>query len=129
VPLSILLLLVLGGIAGIALALHLLGLTKTPQFTDETAANAWLRHHPDDTVLSVHLTQDGRAARVLTDRGRGIAWHMGADTCVRRLDGTEEAHARGDQVALHLNDYSAPRVNLILTADEQEEWANWMIEP
>ena len=94
-PLHILLVLVIGGIAAIALALHMLGLSKTPQFTPDSAREAWLRHRPDDTILDLHVTQDGFAARVLTDQGRGVLWHMGADSCARLLNGSETLHARG----------------------------------
>lgn len=125
-PLHILLILVIGGIAGVALALHLLGLSKRPSFTKETARAAWLRNRPDDSVLSVDVTQDGLAARVLTDKGRGILWHVGVDTCARLLSGHEEAHVRRNTVTLHLNDYTAPKIHLRLTLDEQEAWANWI---
>ncbi|MFL4468643.1 hypothetical protein ACERZ8_01670 [Tateyamaria armeniaca] len=127
-PLHILLIMVIGGIAGIALALHLLGLSRQSPFTEGTARAAWLRHRPDDTVLTVDLTNDGLAARILSDKGRGILWHMGADTCARLLTGGEEAHVRRNTVTLHLNDYTAPKIRLHLTPDEQESWANWITE-
>ena len=127
-PLHILLILVIGGIAAIALALHLLGLSQRPPFTEETARTAWLRNRPDDCVLRVDVTQDGLAARVLTEKGRGVLWHMGADTCARLLSGREEAHVRRDVVTLHLDDFTSPRIRLRLTPDEQETWANWMTD-
>lgn len=127
-PLHILLILVVGGIAGIALALHLLGLSKAAPFTPDTARAAWLRNRPDDTILDLHVTHDGFAARVLTDQGRGVLWHMGVDSCARLLDGSETLHARGNATTLHLNDYSAPRIRLTLSPAEQDDWANWMIE-
>ncbi len=128
-PLHILLILVIGGIAGIALALHLLGLSRAEPFTDDTAHAAWLRHRPDDTVLQIDLTQDALAARILTDKGRGILWRMGADTCARLLDGTEDAHVHRRYVTLHLNDYTAPKIRLHLSPEEQDDWANWITQP
>ena len=125
-PLHILLILVVGGIAGIALALHLLGLTAASPMTPATARTAWLRAFPDDRIADVAVTSDGRAARIETDLGRGIVWQMGADTCARRLHGDEEAHARRGRVTLYLKDYAAPRVTLTLTQDEEAEWADWM---
>ncbi|WP_299689048.1 hypothetical protein [uncultured Tateyamaria sp.] len=125
-PLHILLILVIGGIAGIALALHLLGLTKAPPLTQASARSAWLRAFPDDRVDRTDVTSDGRAARVETDNGRGVVWQMGADTCARRLHGIEEAHVRRGRVTLYLKDYAAPRVTVTLTQDEQAEWADWM---
>lgn len=128
-PLHILLILVIGGITGIAVALHLLGLSRTEPFTLETAHAAWLRNRPHDRVLRIDLTADGHAARVTTDAGRGILWQMGADSCARLLDGTEEAHADRTTVTLHLNDYTAPKIRLHLTPQEQDDWANWITQP
>lgn len=127
-PLHILLILVIGGIAGIALALHLLGLSRATPFTPGSARAAWARHRPDDTILTVQLTQNGLAARILTDAGRGILWHVGADSCARVLDGHEDAHVRDGCVTVHLNDYTAPKIRLHLTQDEQQDWANWIID-
>ena len=125
-PLHILLVLVIGGIAGIGLALHLLGLTDAPSLDEDSARAAWARAHPDDPVNRVSVTRDGRVARIWSAAGRGIVWRMGADTCARRLTGVEEAHARGSRVTLKLKDYTAPRVFLRLTPEEQEDWADWM---
>jgi len=126
VPLHILLVLVVGGIACIALALHLLGLSKAPPFTVETARAAWLRARPDDAILDIAVTSDGRSARVTTDRGSGVLWQMGADTCVRLLTGTETLDMNTTSATLRLNDYSAPRIHLNLNPDERTEWQNWI---
>jgi len=128
VPLHILLILVVGGIAGIALALHLLGLSQAPPLGPDSARAAWLRHFPDDPVNEVSVTRDGRAARIVTDHGRGIVWQMGADTCARTLNGEEQIHLHKGKVTVRLNDYAAPRIRLHLTPDEQDEWANWMTQ-
>lgn len=127
-PLHILLILVVGGIAGIALALHLLGLSKAPAFTPETARAAWLRARPDDAVRQVNLTQDGRAARIVTDHGIGILWQMGADSCARLLAGTETLRIKGRRATLLLGDYAAPAVRLTLTPDEAKDWQNWIAQ-
>lgn len=125
-PLHILLILVVGGIAGIALALHLLGLSKAPAFTDDTARAAWLRARPDDVITDVQITADGRAARIATHAGHGILWQMGADSCVRMLTGHETLRSHGTKATLHLNDYAAPKVRLSLTPDEHDDWQNWI---
>lgn len=128
-PLHILLILVIGGIAGIALALHLLGLSRADPFTQDTAHAAWLRNRPDDTILRIELTAEGHAARVTTNHGRGILWQMGADSCARLIDGTEEVLAGPGSVTLHLNDYTAPKIRLRLTPQEQDDWASWITQP
>lgn len=125
-PLHILLLLVIGGIAGIALALHLLGLSQTPAMTPDSARKGWLRHRPDDTILHIDLARDGHAARVTTQAGRGIVWHMGADTCARLLDGHNNVCIEQKALTLRLNDYTAPKIRLHLDPDEQDDWAKWI---
>jgi hypothetical protein len=49
-PLPVLIALVIGGIAGIALILHLSGRSRVVALTEVTARAAWLRHFPDDRV-------------------------------------------------------------------------------
>lgn len=127
-PLHILLILVIGGIAGIALALHLLGLSKSDPFTENSARAAWLRHRPGDSVQRVDVTQDGQAARITTQSGRGIVWHMGADTCARLLTGDATTHVGRTYTTVRLRDYTAPKIRLQLTAQEQDDWANWMTD-
>ncbi|WP_299546617.1 hypothetical protein [uncultured Tateyamaria sp.] len=127
-PLHILLILVVGGIASIALALHLLGLSQAPTFALETARTAWLRARPDDVIETIKITADGRAARIITDRGHGILWQMGADTCARLLTGTETLNFGAKTAILYLNDYAAPKVLLHLTPDEQIEWQDWITQ-
>ena len=125
-PLHILLILVIGGIAGFAVAVHLLGLSKAPAFTTGTAYDAWLRAHPGDDIQSVTITSDGRAARVTTATGRGVLWQMGADSCARALSGSEELTRKDTTTTLHLDDYSAPKVRLSLTPAEHRAWQDWM---
>lgn len=125
-PLHILLILVVGGIAGIALALHLLGMTGADPLREDTARAAWLRAYPDDSAQRVAVSADGRVARIDSAAGRGLVWRMGADTCARLLTDGAVAHARGSRVRVHLGDYAAPRVAITLTEDEQAEWADWM---
>ncbi|KIC51490.1 hypothetical protein [Tateyamaria sp. ANG-S1] len=125
-PLHILLILVVGGIAGIALALHLLGLSRATPFTSQTAQDAWHRAHPNDAVKAITVTTDGKAARITTDQGTGVLWQMGADSCARRLTGTETLTRAGDTSTLHLDDYAAPKVRLTLTPLEHSAWQDWM---
>ncbi|MEM8653650.1 MAG: hypothetical protein AAGF36_02815 [Pseudomonadota bacterium] len=128
-PLHILLILVVGGIAGIALALHLLGLSKAPALTEATARAAWLRAFPGDRITAIFITADGRTARVETDRAHGILWQMGADTCARLLTGSERLCHKGTKTVLYLHDYAAPKLRLSLTPNERQDWQNWIAKP
>ena len=121
-PLEILLPMVVFGIAGITLLLHLLGLSRRALLADAGAARAaWLREFPEDAPTRVVLSQDHRAALVETPLGKGVIWPMGADTTARYLDGaTITRTATG--LRLDLPDYSAPRIHLTLDAAEAALW-------
>ncbi|MEL7092611.1 MAG: hypothetical protein AAFN94_12835 [Pseudomonadota bacterium] len=127
-PLEILLVLVIGGIAGIALALHLLGMTGAPTLTIVQAQAAWLREFPDSVIHDVTLSPDGRAAGITDDTGRGLVWQMGADTCARRLNGGEKIESRGNRMVLRLGDYAAPRLALTLPPEDRDRWTRWIKE-
>ncbi|MEL7133595.1 MAG: hypothetical protein AAGK77_14425 [Pseudomonadota bacterium] len=126
-PLHILVVLVVFGIAGITLALHLLGLSRTAPFADGTARAAWLRAYPDDEILSIQITREGHVARITTTQGKGILWQMGTHDCARRLTGQETLTCKAGGAVLHLNDYAAPRVRLPLSSSEQTEWQTWIV--
>jgi len=127
-PLDILLILVIGGIAGIALLTWLAGLAKPRTLDDAEARSEWERHYPDDTVQSVWVSHDMRAALVMTEQGAGLLWTMGADTVARHLldfDLIEEPHG----LSIDFHDYTAPRVHLHLDADERFVWQNLIYPP
>ncbi len=122
-PLSILVPMVVIGIAGIAVLLHVLGKTGGRPLTSEDMARAaWLREMPDARIARVHLSRTGRAALIESDAGLGIVWAMGADTAVRMLSGSR-AEVRGHTLSLRLKDYDAPRIRLALDGNEAEDWA------
>jgi hypothetical protein len=121
-PLSILLPMVIAGIAGIALLLHLLGLSKPAVIADEAQARrAWLREYPDDPPLRVRLCRARSAALIETARGCGVVWPMGADTTARHLSVAGVRRVRTG-LTLDLPDYTAPRIRLRLSPEEVEQW-------
>lgn len=127
-PLHILGLLVIGGIGGIAVLLHLLGLTGRKRFADEAAARAaWLDELPDATPTRVILCHNHSAALIETAQGPGIVWPMGADSTARFLTGARITARKGG-VTVRLPDYTAPRVHLQLDADEAAQWIS-RLEP
>ena len=122
-PLSILVPLVTVGILGIALLLHLLGLSRPVALSDESAArDAWLSEFPDDVPLRVLLSRNRMAALVETPKGRGVVWPMGADTTARYLTGARITR-RTEGLRISLPDYTAPRIDLELDEAETGVWA------
>jgi len=123
VPLTVLLPLVVFGIAGLVGVMHLLGYSRRLALTGpEDVARHWRRHWPEDRVLDVTLCRSGGAALVRTAAGPGLLWSFGADTVARRLKGARARPVRGG-LAIRLPDFAAPRVRLRMDADEARAWA------
>ncbi|MEC3860885.1 hypothetical protein VK792_06285 [Mesobacterium sp. TK19101] len=121
-PLGSLVVLVVGGIAGIALLTHVLGWSQPRQLlTEEDASRGWLREFPDTTVTSVTLCANGAAALIASDAGPGLVWPMGADTSARFLTGAQVT-VRKDRLIVRLQDYTAPRITLRLGPDDCAAW-------
>ncbi len=124
-PLEVLLTLVVGGIASIVVALHLLGKSARRVLSRDDAHAAWHRHFPDDTIVDVRLSGDGHAALVQTEQGPGLLWAFGIDTVARHLRDFDLIDTpNGLRIRFH--DYSAPGVTLVLGPDERAEWTNRM---
>ncbi|WP_227285418.1 hypothetical protein [Boseongicola sp. H5] len=121
-PLPLLLALVIGGIAAIAILLHLLGCSRRLHFADDaTIRREWARHFPDDTISATHVSDDGLSALVETDHGPGLVWVMGADSTAHRLAGaTVTETARGLRIELH--DFGAPGLTVSLAPDARALW-------
>ena len=126
-PLHILIALVVGGITGIALLLHLSGRSHRSELTEVSARAGWLRQFPDDDILSITLASDAHAALIHTSQGQGLLWSFGADTVARRLVGSR-ARATGTGVEIRFPDYAAPRTRLRLNAAERQVWLS-LLEP
>ena len=121
-PLVWLIALVVGGIAGIALLTHVLGLSRPRRFASDAEAEvAWLREYPHDAARRIVRCRDGRAALVICADGVGLVWPMGADSTARRLAGARVGE-RGDRLVIRLPDFTAPRVTLRLDAAERAIW-------
>jgi len=121
-PLSILLPLVVIGIAGITLLLHLLGYSRQTEIASAAdAARMWLVHRPEDEVRDAVVATDRHAALLHTARGTGLLWSFGADTTARLLHGAE-AKENGRGVVVHLHDFTAPSVTLHLRPEEVPAW-------
>ncbi|QBF30420.1 hypothetical protein [Thalassococcus sp. S3] len=120
-PLELLVTLVIGGIAAIALAAHLLGLSAPKMLDPATARAAWLRHFPDDAINSLHVARSGHAALVHSDAGWGLLWSFGADTVARRLTSVRLSD-RPKGLRVDFDDYTAPPLTLRLHEEERARW-------
>lgn len=120
--LSVLVLLVTGGIVGIAILLHLLGLSRPRVFEDEAAvARVWLAEFPQTGPLDILLSRNRHFALVSFRTGVGVVWPMGLDGAARMLLGVEVRQTRCG-LDLDLPDFTAPRIRLRLDPDEAVVW-------
>ena len=123
-PLTILLALVIGGIAGIALLTWAMGYGQEATIEDEAQLRAlWDADNPHDPARDALLGQSRRAGLIETATGFGVVWPMGADFATRPVgDGRIHMTRRG--VRLTLNDYTAPSIRLDLTPAEAQDWVD-----
>ncbi|WP_170467159.1 hypothetical protein [Ruegeria arenilitoris] len=124
-PLEILLVLVVGGIAGITLLLHLTGKSRLSVLTPDVARSEWLRHAPDDTIIDVTVARDAHSALIRTDNGSGLLWSFGADTVARPLQDFDLLeHPQGLEVQFH--DFGTPKAIIRLDDLERRHWQHLM---
>lgn len=124
-PLEILLVLVIGGIAGVALLLHVSGRSQPFQLSPQTAREQWARHFPDDIIIDVTVAQDCHAALVRTETGPGLLWSFGADTVARHLLDYDRID-RPDGMEIQFHDFGTPRALLRLNPLEMRHWRDLM---
>ncbi|CAD0184099.1 hypothetical protein RUESEDTHA_00977 [Ruegeria sp. THAF57] len=126
-PLELLLVLVVGGIAGITLMMHLAGKSRVRTLTPESARSEWLRHVPDDDIIDVTVAHDGHSALIRTPAGNGLVWSFGADTVARHLlDFDWMDHPDGLEVFFH--EFGTPKVLVRLDEFERQHWQH-LLEP
>lgn len=124
-PLSILLPLVVFGIAGIVLAVHLTGNSAPRRFTDPAdAMAAWNRAFPTRTARSARLSDDARAALIETDAGPGLCWGFGADTTAHPFTTRCEVRDTGNGLRIRFHDIAAP--GLTVTLADPAARADWI---
>ena len=127
-PLTVLIPMVVLGIAGITLLLHVMGRSTMASFeSEEAAARAWLREYPDTPAARVILSHDRHAALIETARGPGIVWPMGADTTARFLRQARITRT-GTGLRVDLPDFAAPHIHLSLDQDEADLWPTHLEE-
>jgi len=122
-PLHLLLPIVVLGVLGVALLLHMLGKSKRIVMLNADEVRAlWLRQFPNATVLTVDIADAGHQAMVQTTDGPGIAWAMGADVACR-LTGNASINENSKGLSILLGDYSAPKVRIALSDPQtRQHW-------
>ena len=121
-PLEILGPMVVLGIGGIAVFLHLAGLSKPFQLTGEHTRTAWLREVPDDVPKQILIAPNRENALLKLASGElGLIHVMGADTTARYLTGATWSNS-DTTLTLHLPDFGAPKFTIPLTPQEQANW-------
>ena len=120
-PLDVLLIMVVVGITGIVLLLHLCGRSRTPSLSDADMRREWARHFPDDPLTSLTLAQSGKSALVHSTQGPGLIWVFGADTVARPLHRAQLTQVpKGLRVTF--NDPGVPPTTFTLTDAEATLW-------
>ena len=128
-PLELLVILVVGGITGIAALTWAFGFSKPFEFqTDNDAKMAWLRAHPGDDIHSVRISSDRRAALIGSAKGIGLVWSFGADTTARLLDDISIQDAP-DGLDFRLEEYTAPRLKVRLAPEDRDIWRQQLGQP
>lgn len=122
-PLHILGPLVVIGIGGVVLLLHLLGLTAPYRLRDkDTARQAWLREFSEDAPEDILLAANGKAALLRLSGGElGLVIPMGADPSAHSLTGASW-HDTPKGLRIDTPDYGAPHFNIELTEAERSQW-------
>ncbi|WP_037316682.1 hypothetical protein [Ruegeria halocynthiae] len=124
-PLEILLVLVVGGIVGVTVTLHLTGRSRVRELTPDIARSEWLRHAPDDVIIDITVAHDRHSALIRTNSGNGLLWSFGADTVARHLlDFDWMEHPQGFEVQFH--DFGTPKVIIRLDEFERRHWRHLM---
>lgn len=117
-PLWVLLPIVIVGIAGIGVLLHLTGHSRVFVLRDDASVRRqWARHWPSVAVTQVDLA--GGAALVLAEFGPALLRPFGADTVAHRITAMDLAP---QGLRLHFGDLAAPPVTLHLDPDARDRW-------
>jgi hypothetical protein len=111
------------GILGIALLLHVLGNSRRLRMQDAgQVRHLWLAQYPDTTVAQVEIADSGHQALVVTDQGPGLVWAMGADAACRLVPRGCEIRNTGKGLQVRLRDYTAPVVKIVLADGLCHQW-------
>lgn len=130
-PLPILGALVVFGIGGIVLLVHLLRMSKRLVLRDEADARAVFAHdYPDARIGDVLLTDDGDGALFSTSDGPAVATAFGDGWFTRALRSGDVKEVRETKARLHvrLDDFGAPSISLAIADHARRAAAKAILE-
>ena len=130
-PLELLGALVVCGIGGVVLLVHLLGMSPKGRFSDENEARSALAaDYPGLKVSEIALSDDGRAAVLATDRGPAAVKLMGTGIMTRLFAPGEirRTDDRQGRLRVILNDFGAPSLTLPFTDPKRRAAAKEILE-
>ena len=128
-PLDVLFVVVVLGVAGVVWLVHSTGGSTVRRFADDAdAARVWSFDHPSEQVETVILSKAGKAALIETDRGSGLLWSFEADAVSYPLLPASlravSEHPRGLRV--ELAEFHTPATVLELTGAEVAAWTAYL---
>ncbi|MFC4671113.1 hypothetical protein ACFO5X_21365 [Seohaeicola nanhaiensis] len=120
-PPHTLFIMILCGIAAIAIGIYLQVRSIPVTLTEDSARTAWESHFPEEPARAVTLAASGHFALLETAAGFGLVWAFGRDIGARPLLGAQASNIRQ---GLHIRfpDIKAPAVRLALSQDERAAW-------
>ena len=123
-PLSILLPLVVFGIAGIVLLIRLMRPTPPLIFTDEGHARAiWDHRNHDAPSTEIILNSAKTHALIETASGPGLLWSFGVDPVTRLLDHPFDLKDIKTGLRIVTHDFTAPNIDIPLPeATSRRRW-------
>ncbi|SEO82642.1 hypothetical protein SAMN04490248_11366 [Salinihabitans flavidus] len=125
-PLEILIVLCVAGIASIAVLPRLAGRSARRRIDDpEFALAAYDRAFPGTDPVDATLSRDGRVALVRTRRGPGLVWSEHAGITARELVDFDVVEAPPG-LRIHFRDPAAPQIAIALHETDLRHWLNLM---
>lgn len=131
--LTLLVVMVVAGVGGVVLAVHLSGGSVAARLADEEAALArFFIDYPDAGVRAVRLTRDGKTAFLALADGRvGIVQAVGDKFLTRVIAGPDLAGApvaEGATLELRLRDFTWPGGTFVFAGEREARAAAAMLD-
>jgi len=124
-PLIVLLPVVIFGILGIAVLLHLMGKsTRLALVNEDQVRQIWQAQYPNSTIRRVHLASTRTQALLETATGIGLVWSMGIRAACRELPLAPVVSKTPSGFDISTGDYTAPKQ--VFRFDDPKEAAHWL---